>query len=92
MELLRDEEPEMTELSAGNNFHFIFLVDRSGSMMGSRITAANEALKIFMRSLPTDCRFSIVGFGSSTDFLKDQKGMSVIAYNEESMNFALERI
>ena len=61
-------------------------------MSGSRITAANEALKIFMRSLPTGCRFTIVGFGSTADFLLDHTGSNVIAYNEESMNIALDKI
>ncbi len=31
---------------------FIFLLDRSESMEGSRISAAKNALKIFIKSLP----------------------------------------
>ena len=59
MEVLRDEEPEMTELAPGSDFHFIFLVDRSASMCGRRMRSAQNALKIFIRSLPTGCKFSI---------------------------------
>ena len=37
LEVLDDEEPESTNLSDGNDFVFIFIVDRSGSMGGERI-------------------------------------------------------
>lgn len=32
MEVLEDEEPEAVNMSQGSDFHFFFLVDRSGSM------------------------------------------------------------
>ena len=35
IDIANNEEPEMTELCAGDEFHFIFLVDRSGSMNGA---------------------------------------------------------
>ena len=43
---------------------FIFLVDRSGSMSGSYISSARETLLLFLKSLPEDCRFNVIGFGS----------------------------
>jgi uncharacterized protein YegL len=43
------------ELSQGKDFCFIFLVDCSGSMSGSRMNTTNEALKLFIRSLPIGC-------------------------------------
>ena len=48
---------------------FIFLLDRSGSMEGKRIEMAREALKLFVRSLPPDSYFNVIGFGSSIDSL-----------------------
>uniref|UniRef100_A0A7S4NVN2 von Willebrand factor A domain-containing protein 5A n=1 Tax=Paramoeba aestuarina TaxID=180227 RepID=A0A7S4NVN2_9EUKA len=47
----------------------VFVVDRSGSMGGSRIRHAREVMQLFMRSLPEDCFFNIVGFGSRHDSL-----------------------
>ena len=50
----------------------VFLVDRSGSMgqgfgpaRGLRIMKARETLSLFLSSLPQNCRFQIIGFGSS---------------------------
>ncbi|KAJ7599217.1 von Willebrand factor type A domain-containing protein [Mycena floridula] len=49
---------------------FIFLIDRSGSMDGSRISAARKALVIMLRSLPRrNTFFQIVSFGSHADAL-----------------------
>ncbi|XP_046436816.1 von Willebrand factor A domain-containing protein 5A-like [Daphnia pulex] len=47
----------------------IFLVDRSGSMAGSGIEQAKQALKLFLHSLPTDCYVNIAGFGFSYEEL-----------------------
>ena len=43
----------------------VFVVDRSGSMGGSKMTQARAAMGLFFRSLPADCFINIVGFGSS---------------------------
>ena len=48
---------------------FIFLIDRSGSMGGSSIQQAVNALQLFLHSLPSDCYFNIWSFGSRYDSL-----------------------
>lgn len=50
-------------------FYFFFLVDRSGSMEGKRIDMAKEAMLLFLQSLPTQCFFEIISFGTSYDLL-----------------------
>ena len=52
------------------NLCFIFILDRSGSMGGHGIRTAKEALKLFVRSLPTGCTFSIISFGTEHSFLE----------------------
>ncbi|BHF70805.1 von Willebrand factor A domain-containing protein 5A [Sparganum proliferum] len=64
----------------------IFLIDRSGSMNGKNILQAKESLLLFLKSLPTDCRFQIVGFGSTFSALFDEPQ----DYTEDSMKAALE--
>eukprot|EP01130_Rhizamoeba_saxonica_P018992 TRINITY_DN9713_c0_g1_i2.p1 TRINITY_DN9713_c0_g1~~TRINITY_DN9713_c0_g1_i2.p1 ORF type:complete len:731 (-),score=185.24 TRINITY_DN9713_c0_g1_i2:31-2223(-) len=42
----------------------VFLVDRSGSMGGSRIGAVKFAMNILLRAIPTSSKFNILGFGT----------------------------
>jgi Mg-chelatase subunit ChlD len=67
-EVVEDEKPEQVAL-AGNEFHFIFIIDRSTSMRGDRIEAAKEALNLFIRGLPKGSKFSILSFGSNWNAL-----------------------
>ncbi|KAG8807767.1 hypothetical protein FRC17_004274, partial [Serendipita sp. 399] len=54
------------ELPALPRQEYIFLVDRSASMEGGRMTAVKAALQILLRSLPShSTRFNIVSFGSN---------------------------
>ena len=45
---------------------FIFLIDQSGSMSGKRLNIAIEALILFLKSLPKNSYYQLIGF--STDF------------------------
>lgn len=67
---------------------FIFLLDRSGSMQGSAISAAQSALQLFLRSLPLGCLFDIVGFGSTWRSLFEGS----VAYDEKSLNKASKHV
>ena len=48
---------------------YIFLIDRSGSMDGDRITMARDSLVLFLKSLPQESLFNVVSFGDSYEFL-----------------------
>lgn len=61
--------PEFDNSANLEKGEFIFVVDRSGSMSGSNIKSARETLLLFLKSLPEDCYFNIVGFGSSFEKL-----------------------
>ncbi|KAJ8104977.1 hypothetical protein OPT61_g10460 [Boeremia exigua] len=47
----------------------VFICDRSGSMGGSNIMLAREALQVFLKSLPVGVKFNICSFGSRHSFL-----------------------
>merc|ERR1719428_181270 len=70
------------------NTEFVFLLDRSGSMSGSLIRKAADALQLFLRSLPSTCLFDIVGFGSRWESLF---GGSV-QYNAETLKTASDHV
>jgi len=75
------------------NFHFVFIVDRSGSMgMFGRMELAKEALALFIRSLPKDSKFSIISFGSRHQVMVDDTQSSVLTLTDESKREALSQI
>ena len=89
-EVLEDEAPEQASLSQGSDFHFAFLVDRSGSMRSlGRMQAAIDALKIFIRSLPLGCTFQVKSFGDRQSDL-DFEDNTVIEYSQASKEYALK--
>ena len=91
--VVEDEQPESANLlGPGSDFHFIFLVDRSGSMgMYGRMSIAQNALNLFMRSLPEGCTFSIISFGSPT-FSPLFDGQYYQEYNDGTRDAAIEEI
>jgi len=59
----------LNEESETTSFEFYFLLDRSGSMDGDSIEIAIETLKLFIRSLDSNCTFNIYSFGSEFEAL-----------------------
>ena len=68
-----------------------FVVDRSGSMGGARMEQAKKALQLFLRSLPEDCMFSIVGFGTSFDYAFGSSPEPV-EYTDETLSTATAHV
>ncbi|CAF1315725.1 unnamed protein product [Rotaria magnacalcarata] len=61
---------------------FIFVVDCSGSMEDeNRIGLAREAMLLFLKSLPVNCHFNIIRFGSNHQALFNE---ITAIYNEEN--------
>lgn len=67
---------------------YVFLLDRSGSMGGTRIKKAKEALILFLQSLPEDSYFNIVSFGS--DFRK--MFANSVKYNAKKLDEAIKSV
>ena len=78
--------PDIPSLDTQNEF--IFLVDRSGSMSGSFIRSASEALVLFLKSLPEDCHFNIYGFGSTFKSLFP----SSVPYTQQNLDTATQHV
>ena len=64
----------------------LFVVDRSSSMEGVYINAAREALLLFLKGIPTGCRFNVIGFGSSYKCLFKKS----VAYDQKSLDKATQ--
>ena len=66
---------------------FVFVIDCSGSMQGQdKIGLAGKAMLLFLKSLPTNCRFNIIRFGS--DFRALFNDQVTREYNEVNMHEA----
>lgn len=66
----------------------IFVVDRSGSMGGTSIAEARNALQLCLRSLREGSWFNVVGFGSTHEMLFPESR----PYGEETLGRATERV
>jgi len=67
----------------------VFVLDCSGSMRGQRMEQAKRAMQIFLRSLPSDCRFNIIKFGSR---YCSWSSTGSIVYNDQSLMSATEYV
>ncbi|KAJ4356906.1 hypothetical protein N0V95_002920, partial [Ascochyta clinopodiicola] len=71
---LPEEKPEI-----------VFICDQSGSMDGSRMNLATEALQVFLKSLPLGVKFNICSFGTQHSFMLPKSA----SYNQESLDYAV---
>jgi len=67
---------------------FYFVLDRSGSMDGTPIKVAVEALKLFLKSLPIGSKFNVYSFGSEFKTIFSNSA----DYTEKNITKALEKI
>ncbi|CAF4594671.1 unnamed protein product, partial [Didymodactylos carnosus] len=70
---------------------FVFVVDCSGSMRDeNKIGLARQAMLLFLKSLPVNCRFNIIRFGSTYRTLFENEATAI--YNEKNVNEAQQLI
>ena len=82
--------PDFTNLPTQSVQHeFMFLVDRSGSMGGFPIENAKDTLLLILKSLPENCCFNIIGFGSRYVKLF-QKGS--VKYSQATLDEAVHHV
>ncbi|KAL0581376.1 hypothetical protein V5O48_000640 [Marasmius crinis-equi] len=68
---------------------YIFVIDRSGSMDGSRIEQAKRTLAMLIRMLPTErTTFNIFSFGHECIGMWDRS----VAYTQQTLDFATTQI
>ncbi|KNG51681.1 von willebrand domain-containing protein [Stemphylium lycopersici] len=63
----------------------VFVCDRSGSMGGTRIELAKQALKVFLKSLPIGVKFNICSFGWQHTFLWPRS----VTYSQQTLDEAM---
>ena len=81
-------QPRFPEGTGETPCEVIFIIDRSGSMGGTSIREARNALQLCLRSLPSGSRFNIVGFGSTHRLLFPESR----DYDDESLRIASEHV
>ncbi|CAD8209925.1 unnamed protein product [Paramecium pentaurelia] len=77
--------PQQTQIQRGI---FLFFIDRSRSMRRKRIKRAKQALILFLKSLPEDCLFNIISFGSQVKKMFDQAQ----TYNQTTLDYAINQV
>lgn len=75
--LMVNFSPDFENLENQVPCEFVIIIDCSGSMMGSRMEKAKETLLLILKSLPVNCKFNIIRFGSSK-------------YDENSLKVAMQ--
>ena len=82
--LQKDDKNEIIN----NKKCYIFLLDQSGSMSGSRMGLCKKALLLFLQSLNENCWFQLIGFGSNYEYYSKEP----LEYNKENINKLMDII
>ena len=61
---------------------FIFLIDQSGSMSGERLNIAIEALILFLKSLPKNSYYQLIGFSTGFNYI----------YSKDPCEYTIENV
>ncbi|XP_028429045.1 von Willebrand factor A domain-containing protein 5A isoform X2 [Perca flavescens] len=85
---LYPEFPQAVMSSVASCGEFVFLLDRSGSMAGSRIKSARETLLLLLKSLPMGCYFNIYSFGDCYEHIFCKS----VEYSQKTMEEALKKV
>ncbi|MCQ2820677.1 MAG: VIT and VWA domain-containing protein, partial [archaeon] len=80
---LKEKDP----LSASPSI-FIFLIDQSGSMAGSKMKMVREALKLFLCSLPNGSKYQLIGFGYNFQMYNQ----TTVDFNSENVKQSLDTV
>jgi von Willebrand factor A domain-containing protein 5 len=84
---LKDLSQLRKENMAATLGEFVFILDRSGSMMGQRIMQARQGLVYFLKSLPVNSYFHVISFGS--DFVPMARSLK---YNDADVDNMIAQI
>ena len=92
LETAENEKPEELDslIPYSEDNVFVFIVDCSGSMSGSKMEMTKEALELFIKSLPAGAPFEIILFGSSYKLLSGNA--SGFKNNDETVNSVIQLI
>lgn len=83
-----DEQDIAEDLES--KYNFIFLIDRSGSMtLNNRMKITNEAIVLFLQSLPAGSKFGMQGFGHSHSWSLIE-GKKIFDYTNTTKELAIK--
>ncbi|KAF2654410.1 VIT-domain-containing protein, partial [Lophiostoma macrostomum CBS 122681] len=66
----------------------VFVCDQSGSMAGSRTELVQQALRVFLKSLPVGVKFNICVFGTRYSFLWPKS----VTYSQQTLDEAVQHV
>ncbi|EAR84725.3 von willebrand factor type A domain protein (macronuclear) [Tetrahymena thermophila SB210] len=83
-QLFRQAQNEIELMKA----EFLLLIDRSGSMQGSNIETAKQALIFFLKSLPEGSIYNIISFGTDYTVMYPQS----VQVNDQNLQDSIDKI